>query len=140
MDKFKASKMAIDRLRKASERLNEEYMKGGVIMPKEEEKEKKVHFNPYTRNEKIWIDGDTVYIVRPEHIVASCPEKQGKKALCRFENHYYMVYLDDGKKQGRSEITKVCAISEANARRFLKRFSPENYINLYQDELEIIWI
>lgn len=41
MDKFKASKMAIDRLRKASERLNVEYMKGGVIMPKEEEKEKK---------------------------------------------------------------------------------------------------
>lgn len=140
MDKFKASKMAIDRLRKASERLNVEYMKGGVIMPKEEEEEKKIYFNPYTRNEKIWIDGDTVYIVRTEHIVASCPEKQGTKALCRFENQYYMVYLDDGKKQGRSEITKVCAISEANAKRFLKRFSPENYINLYQDELEIIWI
>lgn len=140
MDKFKASKMALDRLRKVSERLNVGYMEGDVIMPKEEEKEKKIYFNPYTRNEKIWIDGDTVYIVRPEHIVASCPEKQGTKALCRFENKYYMAYLDDGKKQGRSEITKVCAISEANARRFLKRFSPENYINLYQDELEIIWI
>lgn len=140
MDKFKASKMALDRLRKASERLNVEYMKGGVIMPEQEDKEKKVHFNPHMHNEKIWINGNTVYIIRPEHIVASCPEKQGTKALCQFENQYYMAYLDDGKKQGRSEITKVCAISEANARRFLKRFCPENYINIYQDELEIIWI
>lgn len=140
MDKFKASKMAIDRLRKASEELNAEYMKGGVIMPKEEDKEKKVHFNPYMHNEKIWIDGNTVYIVRPKHIVALCTEKQGTKALCRLENQYYMVYLDENKMRGRSEITKVCAISEANARRFLKRFCPENYINIYQDELEIVWI
>ena len=53
MDKFKASKMAIDRLRKASERLNVEYMKGGVIMPEQEDKEKKVHFNPHMHNEKM---------------------------------------------------------------------------------------